>query len=284
MVPSKSRGRGEALAAVGPSLHIDPMWRFLFLALAPVAAHAGPFAGTVADVYVLGEVHDNPVHHAAQADAIRDIEPRAVVFEMLTQAQADEVRDDRLGDPEALGALLGWEEAGWPDFSMYYPIFAASRGAQVFGAAVPREAARAAMEVGVARSFGEGAADYGLEEALEAEELADRLNLQLDAHCGKLPTEMLPMMVDLQRLRDATLARVTIEALDETGGPVAVITGNGHAREDWGVPSYIARVRPQILVLTLGQGEDGGEPEGGFDAYLSAPAVEREDPCAVFDE
>ena len=169
MVPSKSRGRGEALAAVGPSLHIDPMWRFLFLALAPVAAHAGPFAGTVADVYVLGEVHDNPVHHAAQADAIRDIEPRAGVFEMLAQAQADEVRDDRLGDPEALGALLGWEEAGWPDFSMYYPIFAASRGAQVFGAAVPRESARAAMEVGVARSFGEGAADYGLEDDLEAE-------------------------------------------------------------------------------------------------------------------
>ena len=199
------------------------MWRFLILALAPVAAQAGPFVDTVADVYVLGEVHDNPVHHAAQADAIRDIGPRAVVFEMLTPAQAAEVRDDRLDDPDALGDLLGWEEAGWPDFNMYYPIVTASRGAAFYGAAVPREEARNAMEVGVARAFGEGAVYYGLEDDLPAEQLADRLNLQMDAHCGQLPVEMLPGMVDLQRLRDATLARTAIRALDETGGP-----GRGH--------------------------------------------------------
>lgn len=259
------------------------MWRFLILALAPVVAQAGPFADTVADVYVLGEVHDNPVHHAAQADAIRDIGPRAVVFEMLTPAQAAEVRDDRLDDPDTLGDLLGWEEAGWPDFDMYYPIFTASRGAAFYGAAVPREEARNAMEVGVARAFGEGAGDYGLEDDLPAEQMADRLNLQMDAHCGQLPVEMLPDMVDLQRLRDATLARTAIRALDETGGPVAVITGNGHARRDWGVPSYIARVRPQLIVATLGQGEEGGTPDGGFDATLSAPGVDRGDPCAAFD-
>ncbi|MEC7761902.1 MAG: ChaN family lipoprotein [Pseudomonadota bacterium] len=259
------------------------MWRFILLALAPVAAQAGPFADTVADVYVLGEVHDNPVHHAVQAEAIRDVGPRAVVFEMLTAAQAGEVREDLIDDREALGEALGWEEAGWPDFAMYYPIFTASRDAAIYGAAVPRDDTRNAMEIGIARAFGEGAGDYGLEGELEAEELADRLNLQMDAHCGQLPVEILPGMVDLQRLRDATLARTAIRALDETGGPVAIITGNGHARRDWGVPSYILRVRPQLIVATLGQGEEGGTPDGGFDATLSAPAVDRGDPCAAFD-
>ncbi|MAM62728.1 ChaN family lipoprotein [Maritimibacter sp. UBA3975] len=259
------------------------MWRLLLPLLLPVAAHAGPLAGAVGDVFVLGEVHDNPAHHEAQAAAIRDIRPRAVVFEMLTEAQAAEVRDDRLDDPEALGELLGWEEAGWPDFDMYYPIFAASRGADVYGAAVPREETREAMDTGVAVAFGEGAEDYGLTDDLSAEELADRLNLQMEAHCGALPLDMLPGMVDLQRLRDAVLARAAITALEETGGPVAVIAGNGHTREDWGVPAYIARVRPQIIVVTMGQGEDGGTPEGTFDTVIDAPGVDRGDPCAAFE-
>ncbi len=259
------------------------MWRVLIPLLLPVAAQAGPLAGAVGDVFVLGEVHDNPAHHEAQAEAIRDIRPRAVVFEMLTQAQAAEVRDERLDDAQALGELLGWEEAGWPDFEMYYPIFNAARGAAVYGAAVPRGETRAAMEAGIVVTFGEGAEDFGLTAELPAEELAERLNLQMDAHCGALPVEMLPGMVDLQRLRDAVLARTALTALEETGGPVAVIAGNGHAREDWGVPAYIARVRPQVIVVTLGQGEDGGDPEGGFDAVLDAPGVDRGDPCAAFE-
>ena len=153
----------------------------------------------------------------------------------------------------------------------------------VYGAAVPRDEARAAMQTGVTRTFGDEAGRYGLEDEIATVELADRLNLQMDAHCGALPLELLPQMVELQRLRDAMLARAALDALDETGGPVALITGNGHARKDWGVPSYLARVAPEDTVFVLGQGEDGGVPEGGVDMVLDAPAVERDDPCAVFE-
>jgi uncharacterized iron-regulated protein len=61
-----------------------------------------------------------------------------------------------------------------------------------------------------------------------------------------------------------------------------VITGNGHAREDWGVPAYLSTLRPDLDVLTIGQQEDGSGAPGDFDAFLSAPAVDRPDPCAVF--
>lgn len=258
----------------------------LVVLLTPAPARpalSGPLAHVAADIVFLGEVHDNPGHHAVQAEAVADLAPAAVVFEMLTPEQAGAVTPDNRGDAAALAAALDWAATGWPDFDLYYPIFAAAPEAVVIGAGVPREGTREAMQIGVPRAFGEGADIYGLTDELGAEELADRLNLQLAAHCGAMPTGVLPAMVDLQRLRDAMLARAALDAFETTGGPVIVITGNGHARKDWGAPSYLARVAPDVPLFSLGQGEDGGVPDGGFDMVLDAPGVDRDDPCAVFD-
>lgn len=257
-------------------------WLILFLFAASVA-RARPFDGISADVVVLGEVHDNPAHHLVQAEAIAAIDPAAVVFEMLTEEQAARITDELRADPEALAEALEWRAGGWPDFAIYYPVFQAAGAAPVYGAAVPRERTRTAMQIGIARAFGAEAERYGLADALEVEELADRLNLQLEAHCGAIPVEVLPGMVDVQRLRDAVLARVALRALAETGGPVVVITGNGHARRDWGVPSYLALVAPEVTVFALGQSEAGLVPDGGFDLVLDADPVAREDPCGGFE-
>lgn len=254
----------------------------LLAALMPLAAASGPFAGIEADIYVLGEVHDNPAHHMVQAEAIRDIAPRAVVYEMLDADQAKVVHDDLLTTPEAMGERLGWARSGWPDFAIYYPIFAAARGATTRGAALPRDVARGALADGIVAHFGAQAPAFGLDQPLAGEQLAARLNLQMEAHCGALPTELLPGMVELQRLRDATLAREALDAFDEVGGPVVVITGNGHARKDWGAPHSIAAVRPELVVVALGQSENGVLPAGGFDLVLNAPAPAREDPCDAF--
>ena len=253
----------------------------LALLIAPLAAPlcAGPLAEVPAEIYILGEIHDNPDHHRVQAEAVAEIAPAALVFEQLTADQAARVTEPLRGDPVALADALDWDGSGWPDFAMYYPIFAAAPDARVYGAGVPREETREAMKIGVSRAFGTAAATYGLGTELDTEQLAERLNLQMDAHCGALPLDMLPAMVDLQRLRDAVLARTALTALEQTGGPVAVITGNGHARRDWGVPSYLMRVAPRVAVAVLGQGEDGQAPDGGFDVILDAPSVAREDPC-----
>ncbi|GGD44922.1 ChaN family lipoprotein [Sinisalibacter lacisalsi] len=255
---------------------------FALIALVALPATASPLGEVSADIVVLGEVHDNPAHHAVQAEAVAALAPRAIVFEMLTEAQAARVRDDMLDDPAGLAEALEWSASGWPDFEMYYPIFAAARGAAVRGAAVPRDETRNAMRIGIPRAFGAEAEAYGLTGDLQAEELADRLNLQMAAHCDALPLELLPGMVDLQRLRDAVLARAALDALAETGGPVVVITGNGHARKDWGVPAYIARTAPEVSLFSLGQSEDGAPPQGGFDLVLDAPGVDRPDPCLAF--
>ncbi|MDQ2094658.1 ChaN family lipoprotein [Rhodalgimonas zhirmunskyi] len=236
-----------------------------------------------AEVAFLGEVHDNAQAHLAQAAALRAAAPKAVVFEMLSPEQAARLTPEARGDVAALGDVLGWEEAGWPDFTIYAPIFAALGEARAYGAAVPREAARGVMQTGIAAAFGTEAVRYGLDQPLGAQEQAARETFQMEAHCNALPEEMLPVMVDIQRYRDAALARAVAQALQDTGGPVAVITGNGHARRDWGAPVYVARALPEAVIFTLGVGEPGG-PEGRFDAVIEVPAAEREDPCAAFDK
>jgi len=235
-----------------------------------------------ADIILLGEVHDNPAHHHVQADIITALDPRAVVWEMLTAAQAARLTVEALQDPDSLGQRLDWNRSGWPEFSMYKPVFEAASRARHWGAAVPRAKARAAMHEGAVAYFGaEEAARFGLDRPLAAADQAAREADQLAAHCNALPTHLLPAMVEIQRLRDAALARAALEALEQTGGPVVVVTGNGHARRDRGVPVYLLHAAADVAVFALGQAEDG-QINGAFDQVLSAPAVPRPDPCAAF--
>lgn len=236
-----------------------------------------------ADIVFLGEQHDNPVHHEVQAAWVAALSPTAIVFEMLTETQAARVTPDIRGDMEALEAALGWEAAGWPDFTMYHPIFTAASQAQVLGAAVPREAAREVMEAGPEVVFGaEDTERYGLNNPLPEAQQAMRIAFQAAAHCDAMPEALLPRMVDIQRLRDASLARAALDALQMHGAPVVVITGNGHAREDWGAPFFVRQVAPEVTVFALGQGEGGRMPEGTFDSVLDGPVIDRADPCEAF--
>lgn len=236
-----------------------------------------------ADVVLLGEVHDNPDHHALQAAAIEALNPKAVVWEMLTPETAARFDAGWLENPDHVAQAVEWAKVGWPSFEMYEPVLEAAVGRAIYGGLVPRSATRAAMESGIGVAFGVGTAEYGLMVPLPADERAARLADQMAAHCDALPEDMLPLMVSIQRLRDATLARAVVTAMDETGGPVAVITGNGHARLDRGIAVYLKRVRPGLRVYAVGQSEDG-VINGTFDAVLDSPAVDRPDPCLAFHD
>lgn len=233
-----------------------------------------------ARIIVLGEQHDNPDHHARQAHWVASLQPKALVFEMLTPQQATAAAGVARDDREALDAALGWSETSWPAFEMYHPIFAAAPDAAIYGAGVPRSEIMTALDSSLAEH--PTAAAYGLAGPPDPDEQALRTALQADAHCGKLPDEMLPVMVDAQRLRDMTLADVSLRALRATGGPVAVITGNGHARMDWGMPALLEHAAPDLPVFVLLQSEGGGDVAGGGSLTLDAPAPPREDPCAAF--
>ncbi|WP_343035325.1 ChaN family lipoprotein [Parasulfitobacter algicola] len=234
-----------------------------------------------ADIYILGEIHDNPTHHDNQALAISRIAPQAIVFEMISPDQAKAIEDVDRGDQTAMARALQWDESGWPDFAIYHPIFKAAPNATIFGAAVGRDDLIAAMKSTAATTFGKDA-DAFLLGPLPQDQQMQRETLQLAAHCDALPAEMLPGMVEAQRLRDAVLSRTTLEALDETDGPVVVITGNGHARTDWAMPAKIKSARPTVTVLSIGQLETTPNSTPPYDLWLITDPIDRPDPCEQF--
>ena len=241
----------------------------------PVVADVGPLPR--ADIFVLGEVHDNPLHHAEQARIVAELAPRALVFEMLSPAQADAAMSVDRSDAAALADATGWADGGWPDFAIYAPIFAAAPDARIVGAALPRDDLIAVMQGGAAQ-----VPDALPLPPLNDADLANLAQEQAEAHCGKLPEEMLPGMVSAQRLRDAAFGGAAVAALDATGGPVVLITGTGHARTDVGVPAAIRAARPDLTVWSLGQLEGEAPPDAPFDAVLVTPVQDRPDPCAAF--
>lgn len=245
------------------------------------AQSATPY--TNADIVIIGEVHDNPAHHRRQAELIREIRPNAVAFEMLSPQQADIAnrnpqRNERLGD------ALNWQESGWPAFSLYLPVFEAVGSVPVYGMALPREEVNRAVTEGAASVFGEDAGLFGLDRPLPAQQQRRREQHQLSVHCDMLPQDLLPGMVEAQRLRDAAFARTALTALRERGGPVIVVAGTGHARRDWGIPGALAIAAPEVSVVSIGQLEEEPDGDDQFDLWYVSEPVDREDPCKAFAE
>ena len=243
-------------------------WIPLLLLAAPLSAQEG------AAIVVLGEVHDSPEAHAEQARLIAKIGPAALVFEMLTPEQVAAAEGVPRSDADGLEAAFGWADTGWPDFALYAPLFAAAPEAALYGAAVPR-----ATLMEVAR--GGSLAAYDLPPMDESTRAA-LIEEQDAAHCNAMPAEVLPGMVDAQRLRDWWFADVALRALAESGPPVIVIAGTGHARTDVGIPAMIDHAAPEVTVWSLGQVEGAPPEDAPFDAVRGLPFVDRPDPCAVF--
>jgi uncharacterized iron-regulated protein len=240
-----------------------------------------------ADIVLLGEVHDNALHHAVQARVVAGLEPSAVVFEMVEPGQARAITPDIRQDALKLETTLSWDARGWPDFAMYFPIFAAAKDAGFFGGALPRDEVRKAVSDGAAPVFGGAAPLFGLDRPLDEAQQSDREALQLAAHCDALPEDILPGMVEAQRLRDAALARAVVNAMQQDEeGPVVVIAGNGHVREDWGIPQalriYLEATGTPATIVTLGQYELAAPEAPKVTHWVVTDAAEREEPCAAF--
>lgn len=238
-----------------------------------------------ADIVILGEIHDNALHHAGQGALMAEVGPAAVVFEMLTPEMAGQVADWDGADLEKLGEEVGWESQGWPPIALYAPVFNALGEAAVIGAAQPRETVRRAFAEGAAAVFGAGAARFGLDADLPEAERGARAALQFAAHCEAMPMEMMGGMIEAQRLRDAQFADAALRALETHGAPVVVITGNGHARRDWGMPHLIGLAAPDVEVFAVGFVEAPNPlDDARFDVTLVTDPAPRGDPCAALTQ
>lgn len=222
-----------------------------------------------ADIVLLGETHDNPVHHALQAE---------VLARAVAGGRKPRVVMEPLDDEGRIGP--GWDRPAYEALAAQ----ARAAGLEVRGANLSRERSRDLAREGLAALGAETVARLGLEAPwTEARQAAMRRTL-VDGHCGR-DNPMIDRMVPVQRVRDALLA----EALAGSPRGSIGILGRGHARRDLGVPLYLGA----RSVLSVGFVEVSAEERRPTDYEEAAaarhdlvwftPRAAREDPCVAFN-
>ena len=242
-----------------------------------------------ADAVLLGEIHDNPRHHALRAQLLREpaLKQRNVVVEYLDAGQLVGAGDKLLTRLEQAGFdANGWQ---WP---LHQPLFAAAldQGMSVYGGNLPRDQSRAVFK---SRGNNLGAALQALllHAPLSDDSLA-ALRREIDeGHCGALPAMMFEGMMAVQRARDAAMADQLMQHL-----PSVLLSGNGHAWKHLGVPHILAANRPTLRSVSLlllehtafadatAQAEWLQEWQGKADYIWLTPPVSRPDPCLALQK
>jgi uncharacterized iron-regulated protein len=252
-----------------------------------------------ADFVLLGEVHDNPVHHAQQREWLEWIAAsgkRPLIaleqFDKEHQRAINAVWAAPDSSLDAVFAAAQFDMHGW-DRSFYAPLLAIARrngwplaAANLSHARAQRIASSgfAALGAGEVERLGlERLWDNGKEAAL-AREIGE-------AHCGAVPDSMLGGLARAQRARDAVMADTL--AREGTAGAV-LIAGAGHTRRDYGVPLYLTAYRPAAGIIAIGQIEvEAGKASPQdyavtagtssiYDYVLFTPRAKRADPCVDF--
>jgi uncharacterized iron-regulated protein len=238
-----------------------------------------------ADFVLLGEFHDNGVHHQARGALLAASAGRpSVVFEQFPRS-ATPIQPPAAGeDREAWLDAHGFDRKNW-QWPLHEPVVdaAIAVGRSLRGSGLSREMLRSVVREGT------GAAPPELRALLEQSPLDSAARAAIDAelmagHCGKLPASMMPGMRAAQEVRDAAMADALLAG--GVGGPAWLIAGNGHVRMDMGVPRLLRQAAPGKTVLAVGLLERGtaeavpGAAAGQlYDVLIITPPAEREDPC-----
>ena len=249
---------------------------------------------------LLGEVHDNPEHHALRARLVGALAARgmhpAVVFEQfdLDHEAALRAAQTPATDAETLADAGQLDRRGWR-WPLHKPIVEAA-----LRAGLPIHAgnlSRAAIDAAERSSQKPDAAWYArLRAAHWSETQARKLHDEIaDSHCGQLPASVVPRLVLAQRIRDAAMAQALVT--DATRDGAILIAGNGHVRADLGVPAYLHppglpdASPPSVSVgFVEVTAEEARQPDfprgladpGAFDYLWITAKATRDDPCADF--
>ncbi len=250
-----------------------------------------------ADMLLLGETHDNPLHHMNQLKLLQArIESGARPALMMEQlnAQDQQELDQALAGSnreEVLDNVMGLVR--FKDNEPYRELlsYAIDNKLQIIAANVSSKRLQPAIWYGYS-SYDEGEIKrLAVERVWNEDRQRYLVNHMGGAHCGELRDELRLGLSRSQRLRDAMMAD---SAISSTGRGVVAIVGRSHARRDIGLPLYFATRAPSARILSIGFVEvmagktnpDEYEPsatgEIPHDIIWFTPQADRPDPCANF--
>lgn len=246
-------------------------------------------------VVLLGEVHDNPLHHrlrlealtaALEGDRSGRYRPALLMeqFDRERQPHIERARREKPGDADYLIALAapaptrpggqGWNWSFYKPFvelalRFDLPIVAAnlSRGDLMRVAQQGFESVFSATEIH----------RLGLDRALPADLVSAQEREIHTGHCGALPASLLPAMARAQIARDAYMA-LKIEEHRARGS--VLLAGNGHVRRDIGVPRWLAATSGVQAVGYLEAPTVAADLR--YHRVVITASAARPDPCAAF--
>jgi uncharacterized iron-regulated protein len=231
---------------------------------------------------LLGEVHDEPLHHLRRAsliEALAHLNP-VVVAEQLEANQhvtyTGQLAQDLM--------RAGFDQKMW-DWALYSPLFSVLEKNKVtlMGGNLSIDAVRGISKQGasaIPEALDEMISQANLTAAGETQLVAD-----LEAgHCGHLPKQYVPNFILAQRARDASMLNTM---LDIAHKPVILLAGNGHVRKDYGIPTLLqSSIQTQVSIGFLQL--DSLTPDQAlayrqqYDYVWLTGAVNRDDPCVKF--
>jgi uncharacterized iron-regulated protein len=249
------------------------------------------------NVLLLGEVHDNVVHHELQQKLLQaridaGAKP-ALMMEQLDaasqpivdQALAGIQSEDVLNNVTALIKFSDWQ--------YYRPLLsiAVNNRLHIIAANVPNQYLQPVIWKGY-EAYDQDELKRLDVETVWNEQRQNYLAANMGgAHCGKLRDDLRLGLTRSQRLRDALMADSAISSISQS---VVGIVGSSHARRDIGLPLYFAARDPSARVFSIGFVEvadntdpkaynsDSATGEAPFDVMWFTPRMERENPCANF--
>jgi uncharacterized iron-regulated protein len=240
-------------------------------------------------IVLLGEVHDNRAQHRMRLQALERLLQAgarpALAFEQFDHERQGDIERARRETPAHGRTLAGHvidaartpgDTWNWDDYRPFVEL-ALQYDVPIVAANLSRAAAMRVARAGYAAAF---SADQrhtlGLER-VDADLPGRHERIAGEAHCNLLPEAALPGLARAQIARDAVLARAI---LPYASRGVVLLTGNGHARRDIGVPRHMSEAE-RSRTWTIGLLESGTEDQASFDvAFVSEPQP-RDDPCRL---
>ena len=281
MTPMRTRLVGIFVALALPACASVPRADFNAQTLAQAIAQR--------PVAVLGEVHDNVAQHATRVEALRRLVANgarpAIAFEQFDRERQSDVEQARRATPPAgvsvaehVIARAGTARARW-DWDLYRPFveLALQYDLPIVAANLSRADAMRVAREGFAAVLDEATRKRFALDALPPGFLAAHEREVDDGHCNRMPADSLPALARAQIARDVVLLQSIRPHFDRG---VVLLTGNGHARNDIGVPALLGEVERKAVV-SIGLLETGrSHDDAPFDVVFTTPAQPREDPCA----
>lgn len=247
---------------------------------------------------LLGERHDNRVHHQHHAWVIQQLAKSSieasVAFEMIDNDKAEILARQPITSVDQFVAVLDQTDTGWDYEQQYKPLFAEvlAAGYKIDGANLQTGQLMQLVEKGednlpAAYTTILNKTPFSTH---QFKALQQEIN---DSHCNYLDDATSNNLVLAQRVRDTVMAE---SLLKSRASLKVLIAGNGHVRNDRAVPLYLRssldKPAEKARIYSIGLVEvEANETEPGayarqwddsdipFDVVWFTPKVKRNDPC-----